>query len=139
MIESAVVEVSRDEQDPRAGVCPCDSLGQLEAVHVRHDDVGDDEVEFAVAAGCDFQGLLSVLGLRDRVPIVSEYPSQSLSQVLLVLDAPVLAVRLQVLTSSGGFVEQLSHLLAELARGEGLGEEGHGARQVIESRVIQMP
>ena len=63
-----------------------DPLGDFLAEHLGHDDVGDEQVDLAVVAGGEGEGLGTVRGGDHVVAVAGEDPFGDLAERLLVLD-----------------------------------------------------
>ena len=68
------------------GKLDADARGELGAVHLRHDDVAEDQVDRAVPAPDEVQPLRAVAGLEHGVAAVAELAPEHGADALLVVD-----------------------------------------------------
>src|ERR687892_1742453 len=80
------LRVARHVDDLDAGSRRGEALHQLEAAHLRHDHVGDDEVDGAVVVSCDRERLATGPGGQDGVAPAAQVPTDQVAHDLLVLD-----------------------------------------------------
>ena len=68
------------------GRSAADALGDLLAEHLRHHDVGQQQVDRAVVLGGELERLGAAAGGQHRVAVVVEDPARDLEHRRLVLD-----------------------------------------------------
>src|SRR5437016_5001453 len=73
MSNDRVGRVARHEKDPRVGTKRVQLRGQLSAVHVRHHDVGEKQVDLARMRRRNGQCFLRARGLENRVAVAAKY------------------------------------------------------------------
>src|SRR4051812_48929372 len=70
----------------RTGPAPADPAGELGAVHLRHDEVAQDELPRAVPPAHQVQRLGAVARLEHGVAEVAQLPTEQGPDVLLIVD-----------------------------------------------------
>ena len=76
----------RHEHDGDVGELDPDARRELGAVHLRHDDVAEDEIHRAVPAADEMERLGAVAGLEHGVPAVRELAPDHDAHALLIVD-----------------------------------------------------
>ena len=72
-----------DHHDGNGRAALADGAHQLIAVHLRHHNVGDDEVVIALLQRC--KGLLAVGNAEHRIAVFGEHMGEKLAQLAVVL------------------------------------------------------
>ena len=67
LMDNGVLRVSRHEQDPDIGHHHLRPIGQFAAVHPRHDDVGQEQIDPQIGSGDDRQRGGGIVCLHDGV------------------------------------------------------------------------
>jgi hypothetical protein len=61
-------------------------LDELRTAHLRHDHIGDDQMDLPVESPGDSQRVLPVTGLKDVVPAIGQEPAGNRPYPFVVLD-----------------------------------------------------
>ena len=85
-IAEGLFGIPRHVDDDDLRTLQTDGIGQLGALHSRHDDIGQEYVDGAVVVAADLQRNLSVTRGQYRVPVALEDLAGHCPQRALVLD-----------------------------------------------------
>src|ERR1017187_9647895 len=86
MLEDGVVGVSRHEKNARAVTGLRETPFDLASAHLRHHDVGEDEVDLAFVIPCEIEGLKPRFRAEDRVSEHLQNAAPEAADPVVVLD-----------------------------------------------------
>ena len=85
-VQLVALAVPRHVDDADVGVRGGHPVGQLDAAHVRHDDVGEDEVDTVIGALEHRERLPAVAGLEHGIAVLRQHARRQRADRVLVLD-----------------------------------------------------